>query len=153
MFLGETGFEPDCPCTHTCIRHNFQGPTRFAETIPSQGVCAVVPTAFGPSSFLQRYRIDNTDPVISVQLTARELRDHVENLIRESTDIENVFTVNRLHRAVRLHVDANQTSRGIALLEHIPLSHHLRAAASTGINPRLVIRNKDHEIALRLALV
>src|ERR1044072_8024339 len=102
---------------------------------------------------LQRHRIDNADPVISIQMAASKFRDHVENLIRESTDIENVLTLNRLHCAIRLHVDTSQTSFRIALLEHIPLSHHFSAAVSTRINPRLVIRNKDHEIALCSATV
>src|SRR5207247_10833631 len=102
---------------------------------------------------LQRHRLDHTDPVVSVQFTARELRDHFKDLIRESADIENVLTLNSLYRAIRPHVDTSQTSVRIALLERIPLSHGCRAATSAGINPRLVIRNKDHEIALRLAAV
>src|SRR5437762_12250275 len=91
--------------------------------------------------------------MVGVKFTAREFRDHVKDLIRESADIENVLALNGLHRAIRLHVDTSETSVWIALLESIPLSHGCGATASAGVNPRLVIRNKDHEIALGLTAV
>src|SRR5437588_2646247 len=101
----------------------------------------------------KRHRLDHTDPVVCVQFTACEFRDLIKDLIRESADVEAVLALDGLHCAIRLHVDACETSVRIALLEHIPLSHRSCAAASAGINPRLVIRNKDHEIALSLTAV
>jgi hypothetical protein len=105
------------------------------------------------SKFSERHRLDLTDPVVSVQFTTREFRDHFKNLIRESADVENVLTLNGLHCAIRLHVDASETSQRIALLERVLLSHRRSTASATGVNPGLVIRNKDHEIALRLAAI
>src|SRR6266576_2564740 len=100
------------------------------------------------TNFSKRDRLDHTDEIVGVKFPASESRDHVKDLIREYADVENVLALNCLHRAIRLHVDTSQTSVWIALLECIPLSHRCGAAASAGVYPRFVIRNKDHEIAL-----
>src|SRR5438552_12867663 len=59
-------------------------------------------------------RLDHTDPVVCVQFTACEFRDHIKNLIRESADVENVLALDGLHCAIRPHVNTSQTSLWIA---------------------------------------
>src|SRR5437899_2754274 len=49
------------------------------------------------------------NPVVGVKLTACEFRDHFKDLIRESADVQDVVTLLRLHRAVRLNVNADHS--------------------------------------------
>src|SRR5689334_18529273 len=51
--------------------------------------------------------VDHAHPVARVEPARGELRDHVEDLVREAADVENVVALGRLRRPVRLDVDAD----------------------------------------------
>src|SRR6185295_14106378 len=97
--------------------------------------------------------LDLADPVIGIQTTRCEFGYHVEHLVGKSADVQYVFALLRLSRAVRLYVYAHKSRLRIAMLERLPLGHRSRASTATRVNPRFVVRNKDDQIAIRLALV
>ena len=57
-----------------------------------------------------------------------------------------------LRRLVRLDVQTNQPCLRIPLPEFRPLGHHRRTAAAALVDPRLVVRDEDHQIAFRFPL-
>src|SRR4029077_10127919 len=99
------------------------------------------------------YRLNPADPVVSIQLSRRERRDHFENLIREAADVQDIFTLRRLRRPVRLDVQTNQLRLRVALAKLLPGVHQLRSASRAAVDPRLVVRNKDDEITLRSPVI
>src|SRR5437660_11920592 len=92
------------------------------------------------NSFSKSDLLDHADPVVGVESARGEVRDHVEDLIREAADVEDVLAFGRLRRAVGLHVNADQARAPVAALEDRPLAHRRRAAATSGVYPRLVVR-------------
>src|SRR5438309_733766 len=81
------------------------------------------------NSFSKSDLLDHADPVVGVEAARGEVRDHIEDLIREAADVEDVVAFRRLHRAVWLYVNAGQTRAGVAALERRPFAHCRRAAA------------------------
>src|SRR5690349_6295182 len=93
------------------------------------------------SSHSYLYRLDPFDPVVARESSRRKVRDNLEGLIEEATDIQNVFPFNRLGRHVRLQIDQHQPSLSIALPKHVPLAHGFGSARLAAIDPRLIVRN------------
>ena len=71
--------------------------------------------------------------------------EQLEDDVREATDIQDRRIVVRLRRAVRLQIDADQLRVRVALLEALPLAHRRRATAAR-VDPRLVVRDVDHQV-------
>src|SRR5262245_13665162 len=95
---------------------------------------------------LQLDGVDHAYPVIVVQSTGGELGDQLEDLIRESSDVQNVFALLGLDRAVGLNVNADHPRSRAAPLEFGPLLHRLggvaaETAVARRVNPRFAVRN------------
>src|SRR5579885_3164111 len=97
--------------------------------------------------------LDHADPVVCVETVGGELSDHFKDVIREAADVENVRRLGCLHSRVGLDVNAGEARARVTSLERGPLLHRRRAAATARVNPRLVVRDVDDEVALGLALV
>ena len=91
--------------------------------------------------------------MIRFKLPRSERRDHVEYLVGESPDVQDVRAFSRLRRLIRLDVQANQASLRIPLPEFRPLGQQRSSPAASLINPRFVIRNEEDQIRLRLLLI
>jgi len=113
----------------------------------------VVPSRHSASYSSHRYRFDPRHPVIRLEPSRGECRDDFEHLIGESPDVQNVRPLGGLRGPVRLYIQANQTSQRIPLTELRPLRQQRRSQPAPRVHPRLVIRDEDHQVGLRLLLV
>src|SRR5262245_44356538 len=107
---------------------------------------------------LQLNGLDYADPVFVAQTSRGEFRDQIEDLIREAADVQDVFALLGLDRAVGLNVNADHPRLRIAPLEFGPLRHRLGGAAAeaavTGrVDPRFAVRDVDDQVAPGLAPV
>ena len=66
--------------------------------------------------------------MFAAKRSRRELRDRLEDLVREAADIQNVVSLLRLRRAVGLQVDAYEPRIRTSRLEPIPLDNRRRAS-------------------------
>ena len=74
----------------------------------------------GHHELVQFNSIDKRCPMGST-LNLDELRDNIEHRIRESSNVENILTVDRLLMSIRRKVDANQLRTRISLFQLHPL--------------------------------
>src|SRR5262245_55473450 len=107
---------------------------------------------------LQLNGLDHADPVVVAQTSRGEFRDQIEDLIREAADVQDVFALLGLDRAVGLNVNADHPRLRIAPLEFGPLRHRLGGAAAVAavtrrVDPRFAVRDVDDQIAKGLAQV
>src|SRR6266540_716989 len=107
---------------------------------------------------LQLNSLDHADPVVVAQTSRGEFRDQLEDLIREAADIQDVFALLGLDRAVGLNVNADHPRLLIAPLEFGPLRHRLGGAAAEAavarrVDPRFAVRDVDDQVAPGLAPV
>src|SRR5262245_36425518 len=135
--------------------HGFSRMRRI-RTDPLTSVASVLIPGLKMS--LQFDGLNHADPVVVAQTSRGEFRDQLEDLIREAADVQDVFALLGLDRAVGLNVDADRPRLRIAPLEFGPLLHRLggasaEAAVTRRIDPRFAVRDVDDQIALRLAPV
>src|ERR1041385_4636096 len=65
------------------------------------------PASIRPS-LLQCYFFDPRDPAVRLEVPRSERRDHLEHMIGESPDVQDVRAFGSLRRLVRLDVQTNQ---------------------------------------------
>jgi len=173
----EAGFEPAWACARTmysqpafacrfCRSVKIRPTNHFGETL--HGI-DVVPTCIRPerrrrgfhradAAGLQGHRFNHANPVPRIERSFGELGDHVKDAVSESADVENVRVLDRLRCCVRLHVNADELGGRIAGLKDRPLIHCLGASAAESavvrrIDPGLVVRDIDHQIAHSVAAI
>src|SRR5437868_3443033 len=65
----------------------------------------------------QHFFVDHVDPVLTFQAAVGECSDDFEDLVREASDVQDVFAVCGLRGRVRLDVDADHLRLRVAGLE------------------------------------
>src|SRR5215467_3057060 len=94
--------------------------------------------------WLQLNGLNHADPVVVAQTSRGEFRHQIEDLIREAADVQDVFALPGLDRAVGLNVNADHPRLRIAPLDFGPLRHRLGGAAAEAavtrrVDPRFAV--------------
>src|ERR1051326_8325874 len=97
-------------------------------------------TLFPYTTLFRSNLLDLSDPVVVVQSAFRELREHLEDRVREASHVEDILPVAGLRCPVRLKIQPHEPRVGIHRLVLGPPPKQPRAVLPPArVHPRLVV--------------
>ena len=88
-------------------------------------------------------------PVVVAAVLRREVAEQGEDVVAETTDVEDVRAVFRGRRHIRLDVDADEFGLRAALFQGVPFGEQGAFVAVHLIRPRFVVRDDDDHVNAR----